>query len=135
MMVAARIADAARPAPPPDLQAAGEALWTSIIGDLADGWELDARELHLLHRAARCADEIAALEASIDRDGIVVTGSRGQAATHPAIAEARQLRLTELRLLRDLELEDPATTRSRATPSARRARRAAEARWQRKAAR
>lgn len=121
--------DSARPAPPADLQAPGKALWEAIFGDLSADWTLDARERHLLHRAARCADEIAVLEASADRDGVIVTGSRGQAATHPAISEARQLRLTELRLLRELELEDPTAIRSRATPSARRARRAAETRW------
>lgn len=123
------VADPARPGPPPDLQAPGKALWKAIVGDLADGWELDARELHLLHRAARCADEVAELEAAVDRDGATVAGSRGQVTVHPAIAEARQLRLTELRLLRDLELLDPSVSRSRATPSARRARRAAETRW------
>jgi len=58
---------APRPNPPDDLQASGRELWATIIGDLAEGWELDARELHLLRRAFRCADEIAALEVSIDR--------------------------------------------------------------------
>jgi hypothetical protein len=130
---AANGADDPRPEPPADLRDAGRELWAAIMGDLAPGWELDARERHLLARAARCADDAAALEQAIDRDGATVEGSRGQTIVHPAIAEARQLRLAELRLLRDIETVDPAVTRSRATPSARRARRAAEVRWNREA--
>jgi ketosteroid isomerase-like protein len=122
-----------RPEPPADLRDAGRELWAGIVADLAPGWELDARELRLLARAGRCADDAAALEQAIDRDGATVEGSRGQTIVHPGIAEARQLRMAELRLLRDLQLENPAVTRSRATPSARRARRAAEARWSREA--
>ncbi|HEY6549834.1 MAG TPA: hypothetical protein VIY71_01395, partial [Solirubrobacterales bacterium] len=82
----------ARPDPPADLRAAGRELWAAIMGDLAQGWELDARERHLLARAARCADEAADLEQAVDVDGATVKGSRGQTIVHPAIAEGRQLR-------------------------------------------
>jgi hypothetical protein len=94
---------------------------------LGAGWELDARELHLLERACRCADDLAALEAVVDTDGATVKGSRGQTVVHPALSEARQLRLTQARLLGSLELADPAE-RS-ATPAQARARKAAGARW------
>jgi hypothetical protein len=100
-----------------------------VLGDLDPGWELDARELHLLGRAARCADELAALEASVDREGATTTGSRGQVVVHPALSEARQLRLTLLRLLSAIELADPRTAGRTATPAQARGRRAAEARW------
>jgi hypothetical protein len=73
---------------------------------LAEGWELDARELHLLERACRCADELDDLEAAVDADGVVVKGSRGQASVHPALSEARQLRLVQLRLLGGIQLPD-----------------------------
>lgn len=82
----------------------GQRLWESIVGDLAEGWELDARELHLLERACRCADDLAALEAAIDADGPTTTGSRGQTVVHPALGEARHLRLVQLRLLAALDL-------------------------------
>lgn len=74
------------PRGPGDLKAAGKALWKSILADLSEGWELDARELHFLARACRCADELAALEKAVDRDGFTVEGSRGQTTVHPALA-------------------------------------------------
>jgi hypothetical protein len=49
------------PPTPKGLSTAGKALWKSILGDLEDDWVLDARELYLLERAARCADELKAL--------------------------------------------------------------------------
>jgi P27 family predicted phage terminase small subunit len=122
------VADNARPKPPRGLGTHGRDLWLAIIGELEDDWRLDARELHLLERAARCADEMAILEATIDEQGPTVKGSRGQIVVHPALQEARQLRLTQQRLLKDLELVDPATVREREPLSTQRARAAANAR-------
>jgi hypothetical protein len=102
-------------------------LWKSIVGDLPAGWALDERELHLLAQACRCADELALLEAVVDRDGAVVGGSRGQTAVHPALAEARQLRIVQLRLLGALELADP-----KSSLRSSQARHAAQARWARR---
>jgi P27 family predicted phage terminase small subunit len=112
---------------PTGLGIAGKCLWKSIIGDVPKGYELDSRELHLLSKACRCADELAALEAVVDKDGVVVTGSRGQATAHPALVEARQLRGVQLRLLRELHLDPPAEE----SAGVRAARRAAAARWDR----
>jgi P27 family predicted phage terminase small subunit len=102
----------------------GKALWRSILGGLAADWRLDGRELHWLERACRTADEIAALEQAIDRDGATVLGSRKQVIVHPALAEVRALRLTEHRLLGRLELVDPAVRRASDAPAVRRSRRA-----------
>lgn len=123
------MAKAARPQPPKALGAAGKRLWRSILADLSDGWELDARELHLLRRACRCADELDKLEAVVDREGPTVDGSRGQVTVHPALSEARQLRLVQLRLLAEIELADPKAAGQSATPAQARARKAAESRW------
>jgi hypothetical protein len=120
--------------PPTGLGTAGTALWNEIIGDLGDGWRLDARELHLLERACRCADELLALQVAVDRDGVTTTGSRGQTVTHPALAEARQLRLVQLRLLSALEMVDPLAGSRSATPAQARGRAAAQARWAQRAA-
>jgi hypothetical protein len=68
---------------PEGLGDAGRNLWYSIIGAVAAGNELDERELHSLERACRCADEIALLEAAVDRDGVTVEGSRGQRSPIP----------------------------------------------------
>lgn len=122
------MAKSARPKPPKTLAAAGKALWKSIISELEDGWQLDARELELLERACRCADELAVLEKVIDADGPTTKGSRGQTVVHPALGECRQLRLSIERLLRPLELADPARQREREPISTQRARHAAEAR-------
>jgi hypothetical protein len=96
---------------------------------MADGWELDERELHYLREAGVLADQIAALDAAVARDGTTVEGSRGQPVLHPGIAEARQLRLAQHRLLRSLEMEDPAAVRARMSPTSRRASAAAQTRW------
>jgi hypothetical protein len=117
------------PRTPAGLGAAGRRLWRSIHADLDPDWELDARELDLLSRAARCADEIAALEKVVDEQGTTTLGGAGQVVVHPALAEARQLRTLLMRLLGQIELHDPAEKQRAATPRQRAARRAAEVRW------
>jgi len=115
------------PRPPKGLGTAGRELWKAILDGLEDGWRLDARELRLLYSAARCTQEIAELEAAIARDGYTIVGSRGQTVTHPALAAVRALRLTEQRLLRGLELVDPAARAAALSPRQARAARAAQA--------
>jgi len=77
-----------RPPLPAGLRDAGAELWAEILSDLEPGWELDSRELHLLKRACRCADELVDLEAAIDRNGVIVTGSRNQTVIHPGVVGA-----------------------------------------------
>jgi P27 family predicted phage terminase small subunit len=120
---------AKRPEPPKSLRAPGKRLWRAILRDLDPGWELDARELHMLLRACRCADELDRLERVLDRDGVTVEGSRGQTIVHPALSEARQIRLAQMRLLGAIELVDPQAAIRSATPAQARARKAAETRW------
>jgi P27 family predicted phage terminase small subunit len=115
------------PAAPKALGAAGKRLWKSIAADIEPGWRLDARELHLLERACRIEDEVRDLERVVDKDGLVTTGSRGQAVVHPALTEARQLRVVQQRLLGGVELCDP--RHGSATTNGARARVAANARW------
>lgn len=117
----------AKPRVPAGLGKHGKALWRKITGDLADDMELDARELHYLERAAKIADNLADLRAAIDRDGLMVTGSRGQVIAHPAQSEARQLEVVQLRLLSAIQFIDPEAERA-ATPSQARGRRAARLR-------
>jgi Phage terminase, small subunit len=113
------------PKPTVRLQEAGEALWRRVLADVPDEFELTAVELHLLESACRCRDEIARLEDQIDGDGAVVKGSRGQPVLHPAIAEARQLRLAEQRLLKSID------TPAEPSPVQTRAQQAAATRWNR----
>jgi hypothetical protein len=114
---------------PAGLGVAGTALWTRIVADLEPPWHLDERELALLTEAARTADDIEALDASIAEQGRTVQGSKGQLVLHPGIAEVRQLRALQLRLLSALALTDPEEAGASGTPHQSRARRAAKARW------
>lgn len=109
-------------------QTPGETLRAALLADLPAGFELDARELELLARAGRLADEIELLEQAVDRDGATVAGSRGQVRVHPAVAEARAHRLALARLLGQLRLEPP----EELTPGRRQAQKAAQTRWQRR---
>ena len=123
------MSDKPSPKPPEGLQSAGKDLWKSILADVGPGWRLDARDLHFLSRACRIEDEMRELERIVDEEGLTTNGSRGQTAIHPALAEARQLRQVQQRLLGAVELCDPAHgTRSATTAHATRA---AQARWQR----
>lgn len=123
------MAKRAVPKPPAALRASGRVLWSSILGDLAETWELDHRELALLREAAMIADQLADLDAVLERDGVTIAGSRGQTIVHPVLSEARQLRLAQLRLLGAIEMVDPQEAKRSATPTQARARKAAQSRW------
>lgn len=118
------------PRPPAGLGDAGKRLWTAILADVPAEFELPPRELHLLGRACRVADEIALLEASIDETGVTVRGSRGQPVLNRAMEEVRLARLAEAKLLTLLDL-DEREERAR-TPRQRQAAKAANVRWARR---
>lgn len=98
--------------PPDGLGPAGLNVWQTVLDDLAeqagngDSWELDGRERLVLTAAARQADLVADLEAAIDRDGLVIEGSRGQSRMNSCATELRQSRLALARLLGELALPD-----------------------------
>lgn len=115
------------PKPPTGLREPGRALWRTLNAALPDDVEYDERERAILSLAARQADDAAALEEAVARDGATVAGSRGQPRLHPAVAELRQARIAISRLLGDLEIPDAADRPT--TMPARRARKAADVRW------
>ncbi len=112
------------PAPPRGLGRPGRDLWRRVTS----AYEVESHEVPALLLAARQLDDVARLEALLDRDGLVVAGSSGQPRLSAVVAELRLSRLAAARLLADLALpgEEVGTA---ATPAARRARRAAQARW------
>lgn len=114
---------------PKNLGHAGRDLWRMVTGALT----LDPHEQPGLVLACRQLDDVARLEDLLDRDGLVVTGSTGQPRLSAVVAELRQSRLAAAKLLDALALPVDDETGS-ATPAAKRARRAAESRWARKAA-
>ncbi len=116
----------ARKLPPPrGLGAAGRHLWRCITA----GFEFDEHELVALLLAARQLDDVARLEELLDRDGLVVPGSAGQPRINGVVSELRMSRLAAAKLLAGLGLPVEGEEPSTATPAARRARRAAQARW------
>lgn len=97
----------AAPKPPPGLQKAGTSVWKTILRDVQEDWELDAKDLHSLEQAARAADRAQELEELIERDGLMIAGSTGQERLHPAIAEQRMLRQLSALLVSRIALEAP----------------------------
>jgi hypothetical protein len=75
---------------------------TRLYGAIADGFELGDHELSLLLQAARTADLLEDLQASVDEQGALVDGR-----VHPAVVELRQQRICLARLLVALRVPDP----------------------------
>jgi hypothetical protein len=81
-----------------------------------DEFDLGTDKLELLFESERVLDQLDALHAVLDRDGLTVEGSAGQVVLHPAVSEARQARVVLVRLLGSLGLqlaEDAAPVRHR----------------------
>jgi hypothetical protein len=119
---------ASKPACPRGLGADGKSLWRSMVADLADDLEFDARELAILAAAARQSDMIAKLERLVAAEGLSVRGSAGQPVLHGGVAELRQSRVALARLLGEIDLDDRAGSM---TAAQQRASKAAKARWSR----
>jgi P27 family predicted phage terminase small subunit len=116
---------------PKGLGNSGRSLWSQIQKALPAQWELDERELAILAAACRQRDDLAKLEASIAKFGVMSVGSKGQPVVNPAVSEARQARLAIGRLLGEISLPDEAANRP-LTGRSRRAKHAADTRWNRR---
>ena len=79
---------------PRGLNVAGRKLWDAATTefDWAD------HELAILEEGCRTRDRIVQLDKQVEADGLMLTSSQGS-RVHPAVAEARQQRLTLARLL------------------------------------
>ncbi len=131
-------ADAAPPSPPlpdPPLGRAGLALWDRLVGVRANGehYTFLPHEIGVVEACCRQADDLAELERVIERDGYTVTGAAGQSRLNGAVTEARQGRLALARLLGALALPDE--DERPMTEAQRRAQKAANVRWARRAPR
>lgn len=85
------------PAPPAGTRKGGKRLWTSIVAE----FELEEHELALLREAVRAVDQLDQLAAIITREGVIEEAT-GRA--HPALTEARQLKIALARVLAALRL-------------------------------
>lgn len=96
---------------PRGLRAAGRKLWDA--GQAEFDWA--EHELAMLEEACRTRDRIVDLDKTVEEDGVMLKSSQGM-RVHPAIAEARQQRLTLARLLITLgmpPLEEDSLPRAR----------------------
>lgn len=83
------------PKAPRGLQSAGQKLWDSVVAE----YVLEEHESRLLLEMCRTADQLDALAAIVAADGPLVGGR-----AHPALVEARQLRIAFARLSGALRL-------------------------------
>ena len=81
--------------PPQGTGPNGRALWTDVLGK----YDLEEHELALLREACRTVDDPDALSAVSARGGLTL-----DAKVHPAVVEARQLRIALARLIGALRL-------------------------------
>ena len=87
------------PKPPPGTGVNGGKLWRDVL----DAYELEEHELALLREAVRTVDQLDDLHSIASREGLVVSGPHGW-KPHPAVVEARQLRIVLARVLAALRL-------------------------------
>lgn len=87
------------PAVPKGSGPSGSLLWRDILGK----YELEQHELALLREAVRTVDQLDELHTIASREGLIVDGPHGS-KPHPALVEARQLRIALARVLAALRL-------------------------------
>lgn len=92
------------PAPPKGTGPAGRKLWTGVLKD----WTLDPHELTLLRECVRTVDALDVLHKRVAKDGEIILDRFGEPKAHPALVEARQLKIAYARLLAALRLPDGA---------------------------
>lgn len=99
----------------------------ALRDSLPVGKEWDEREEAILDLASTLAADIDRLEADIDLAGVRIEGRAGTRVLNQAVGEARQSKVALTRILSHLDLPGSETATTL------RARKAAEARWKRKA--
>ncbi|WP_162624953.1 hypothetical protein [Streptomyces cadmiisoli] len=77
-----------------------------FVTKMTEAYEFDPHEHALLVSAASTLDEIEAMELALAASGPVVKGSTGQDRVNPLIPALANHRLTLLRILRQLGIED-----------------------------
>jgi hypothetical protein len=83
------------PTVPPGTKASGRRLWRDVLGK----YELEEHELAMLREMVRTVDLLDSLAAIVEKDGPMVGGRM-----HPALVEARQLKIALARLIAALRL-------------------------------
>ena len=107
------------PKPPTNLRDRGRNFWRQVMRS----WVPDPAEIEVLTEVCRLLDELDALQAAATP--VVVTGSRSQPRTNPAIVEVHRARAQLTQLLAALQLEGTGIL----SPASVHGRRAARGRW------
>ncbi|MFD0685895.1 P27 family phage terminase small subunit [Actinomadura fibrosa] len=99
------------PKAPAELKASGRRLWREV----QERYELEEHERGLLLEMCRTVDMLDTLAALVADEGPTVVDHTGNTRVHPALVEARQLRIAYARLAAALRLpageEDEGVTR------------------------
>jgi hypothetical protein len=101
------------PPAPKGSGSAGKKLWQSVVSD----FELEEHEAVQLREAVRLVDLLTDLQTVLDKDGAVITDTKGEPRVHPAAIELRQGRIALARLLSALRL--PSGEESEGSPQRR----------------
>jgi hypothetical protein len=88
-----------KPQPPSGTKASGRRLWRSLVDDV----NLEEHYLALLREAVRTVDMLDSLAEIIADEGPMIDSPQGR-RMHPAVIEARQLKIVLARLLAALRL-------------------------------
>ncbi len=80
------------PKPPPDLSPASQAAWPGLASDVAAVTRGAAVDFDLLADLLRARDRLATVSATLEADGVTVTGSMGQVRPHPLLSVEANLR-------------------------------------------
>lgn len=88
------------PQPPKGTGPSGRRLWADVLGK----YELEEHELALLREMARTVDLLDDLAGIVASEGLMTAGQGGTTRVHPAVVEARQLRIALARLSASLRL-------------------------------
>jgi hypothetical protein len=94
------------PKPPKELGPSGRSLYRAVLADVAQGWELDGRDLHNLEAACHAADRVTELEQAIAADGLLI-GEK----LHFAVCESRLQTQLAVYLVGKVEVAPKVTTR------------------------
>lgn len=88
------------PSPSVSAGPSGQRLWSDVLGK----YELEEHELALLREMVRTVDLLDDLAAIVALEGLMTEGQGGTPRIHPAVVEARQLRIALARLSASLRL-------------------------------
>ena len=89
------------PPAPTGTGSGGKRLWRAVL----EAYTLEEHELALLREAVRTVDDLDGLARIVRRQGRIVS-TKGGPRAHPALVEARQLRIALARLLAALRMPD-----------------------------